>query len=372
MQIRGCMYQVTCDSLSRWKLYSKLQQETEFILEGSVTDSTYKESNYTGVLCKNSASVGKAYFFDSIQVEGGVYEKREEPVIEPIVYEKLQVGDLLINEVLFNSAENAEEFIEIYNNTDRTIDVSGLKITTKKTDGSLNAGAAIPNGTHMWPKSYLALCKNPSVDSLYYNCPSNSNFVSMKSWIALNNEKASILICNAAKDTIYDALLYSNKWHHPLIKNEQGVSLERINPSLPTQASDSWHSASSEVNYATPGYENSQYIAIEALETKKECWLRNESFTPNNDGIDDVLFVEYKLNETGWMANITIFDVGGQAIKSLYKSTLLSTQGLLSWDGTTNDNMPANIGMYIVYIELFNANKGETKKYKLVCVLSGK
>lgn len=363
---------VTCDSLSEWKLYSKLQHETTFNLEGSVIDSTYKESNYTGVLCKNSASVGKAYFFDSIQVEGYKYEKQKEPIIIPIVYEKPQVGDVLINEVLFNSAENAEEFIEIYNHTDRTIDVSGLKITTKKKDGSLNAGAAIPNGTQMLPQSYLALCKNPSVDSLYYNCPITSNFVAVKSWMALNNEGATILICNAAKDTIYDELSYSSKWHHPFIKNNQGVSLERINPNLPTQNPSSWHSASSEVNYGTPGYKNSQYMEISAIETPKEFWLQQENFTPNNDGDNDALLINYRMAENGWMSNITIFDASGQKIKGLYKSYLLSTEGILLWDGITDNNTCANIGLYIIYVELFNANKGETKRHKLVCAVSGK
>lgn len=291
---------------------------------------------------------------------------------DSIRYKKPAIGDIIINEILFNSSDFTEEFVELFNKTDEKFDLSGLKITTRKTDGTINTGATIPGNTTISPKGFLAFCKTPSADSLHYGCPEESSFVSMNSWQTLNNNGATILFCNAAKDTIYDELTYSPTWHHPLIKNEKDVSLERINPELPTQNQDSWHSASSEVNYGTPGYRNSQYLDIDAIEKTKECWIESESFSPNNDGFEDVLFMYYRLQENGWMANITIFDAGGQKIKSLYKSYLLSAEGVLLWDGKTDDNKLANIGLYVIYVELFNANKGETKRYKLVCVVSGR
>jgi flagellar hook assembly protein FlgD len=82
--------------------------------------------------------------------------------------------------------------------------------------------------------------------------------------------------------------------------------------------------------------------------------------------------IYYQLEENGWMTNITIFDASGKQIKRLYKSQLLSIKGLFLWDGTTDTNRPANMGIYVIFVEMFNVNIGETKRYKFACVLSGK
>jgi len=59
------------------------------------------------------------------------------------------------------------------------------------------------------------------------------------------------------------------------------------------------------------------------------------------------------------MSNITIFDASGQKIRALYKSHLLSTEGVLLWDGTTDNNSLANIGLYVIYVELFKLTRGK-------------
>ncbi len=296
------------------------------------------------------------------------YDLRES---DPILYEKPMIGDIIINELLFNSNENNEEFVEIYNKSDKILDVSGMILTTRKKDGTINKGASVSNNTFVLSNSYLALCKNPSKDSIYFHCPKKSCFSSMKSWQTLNNITSTFLICNATKDIIYDELIYSDSWHHPLVKNNKGVSLERIHPSMPTQNNNSWHSASSDVYYATPGYENSQYSELGKFNKTNECWLENESFSPNNDGFEDVLFLRYQLEENGWIVNITIFDAGGQKIKSLYKNQLLSIEGILSWDGS-KDNSLIDIGLYVLYVEMFNVRKGETKRFKFPCVVNNR
>ncbi len=366
---------VTCDSTGLWSLYSKLSTETDYILEGTVVDKTYMTSAYAGVLCKNSSTQGQSYFFDNIRIKGEKYDfipsgSNISDTISKL--ETVEQGDLVINEILFNTSDVTEEFLEIYNKSEKLLSLSNLGYTTRRTDGTLNSVKKLPENAVIEPHAYLALCETPSVDSLYYGSIDGSKFTAMSSWQSMNNDGATIVICTHSKDTIFDELTYSPDWHHVLIKNEKDVSLERINPDLPTQSADSWHSASSDAFYATPGYENSQYRDLsEVQESSKSFWLENESFTPNNDGNNDVLLLKYKLPESGWMANITIFDVSGQIISRLYKSYLLAADGTLVWDGKADRGKLANIGIYVLYVELHNADKGEVKQYKIPCVLSG-
>ncbi len=359
---------VSCDSLGNWALYSKRDDETGFVTEGFVQDNTYKTSHYAGVLFKNSASTGKAYLVDSIFINGEEYP--EPPYIPVVRYDKPKKGDLLINEVLFNNTDNSNEYVEIFNTTAVALDVSGLRVTTQMSDGTLNTGGLIPQGTILSAQGYLALSKNPSMDSIHYNCPAYSKFTSMTSWATLNNEGATIVLCNNTNDTLFDIMTYSPNWHHPLIQNSKGVALEKINPQLNSNEAEHWHSASSEQNYGTPGYQNSQFIYLTSIQKKSEFWLEKAVFSPNNDGYDDLVQLNYRFNETAWMANITIFDASGKIIKRFNKNELLSTEGLLFWNGKTDNNRLADAGIYIIYIETTNTMLSKTNRYKLICVLS--
>ena len=281
-------------------------------------------------------------------------------------------GDLRINEVMFENPLNSLEYLEIYNNSEKVIDVSGLVFTTRKTDGTLNTGNKIPAQTWMLPRGYLALCENADSVRNYHHCPLEANILTT-GWSSLNNESATIVLTDATKDTIYDELTYNTKWHHVLVKNPKGVALERINPELPTQDAASWHSAASEVNYGTPGYLNSQYRDILSDNLKKKTvWLEPEAFSPDNDGIDDVCFVKYKTDADGYVANAIILNAVGVKVYHLATNILLSSEGFLSWDGRTDAGRITNTGVYVLYFEMFNPKTGARKQLKLPVVVSSR
>ena len=71
------------------------------------------------------------------------------------------------------------------------------------------------------------------------------------------------------------------------------------------------------------------------------------------------------------MGTIVIYDAKGRLIRNLVKNVLLATSGSFSWDGITDDNEKARIGIYIIYFEVFDL-KGNTKQYKKTAVLASK
>jgi len=288
------------------------------------------------------------------------------------ITEPIETGDLVINEVMFNSPDSSEEYLEIYNRSDKLLDVSGMIFTTRKTDGTLNTGNTIPAQTTMLPASYLAFTSDAEKVRAYHACPDGSNILTT-GWTTLNNESATVVLTNSGKDTIYDELTYNVKWQNPLVKNPKGVALERINPDLPTQDADSWHSAASEVNYGTPGYKNSQYREINTVEkTDKLVWTEPESFSPDNDGIDDVCFIHYKTDASGYVANVIILNAIGVKVLQLASNILLSSEGFLTWDGHTEKGKIANVGIYVLYFEMFNPKTGSRKELKLPIVVSSR
>jgi hypothetical protein len=288
------------------------------------------------------------------------------------IYEAIGTNDLVFNEVMFENPDSSAEYIEIFNKSDKLLDVSGLIFTTRKTDGTLNTGNSIPNQTFMLPQSYLAVTSDAEKVRKYHSCPPESNIITT-GWSTLNNESATLVFTNAKKDTVFDELTYDTKWHHILIKNPKGVALERINPDLPTQSSASWHSAASEVNYGTPGYKNSQFREITSTEKPdKFVWTEPEAFSPDNDGVDDVCFIHYKTDTNGYVANALILNSVGVKIVQLASNILLANEGFLTWDGKTDKGKNANVGVYVLYFEMFNPQNGSRKQQKLPIVVSSR
>jgi len=288
------------------------------------------------------------------------------------IVEPKAVGDLILNEVMFENPLNSLEYVELYNKSDKLLDVSNMVVTTRKTDGTLNTGSKVPLNTRLLPHAYLALCANADSVRNYHHCPAEANILTVTgSWSALNNESSTLVLVSTDKDTIYDELNYNVKWHNVFVKHPKGVALERINPSLPTQNAASWHSAASEVNYGTPGYQNSQYRDISVNEVDPKIFRTDpEAFSPDNDGVNDVCFIRYKTDNTGYVANVLILNQVGMKVYQLATSILLSSEGFLSWDGRTDKGKIANPGIYVLYIELFNPQTGAKKIIKLPIVVS--
>ncbi|MDD4575111.1 MAG: lamin tail domain-containing protein [Bacteroidales bacterium] len=272
-------------------------------------------------------------------------------------------GDLVINEILSNPPSGGVDYVEIYNRSDKYIDLSNLKL------GSITSSTQLvdiaPDGYVVFPKEYILLSSNTDAVKTNYTTYSEKNFIQMSSFPSYNNDEGKVLIQNVSGVNI-DYIEYNVSMHYPLLRTTKGVSYERINPDRPSMEASNWFSASSSVGYGTPGYKNSQFsdfIAVDELFT-----IEPEIFTPDNDGVDDLLFIHYILPESGYRTNIWIYSSAGHRVKQLVNNDLLSTEGSIIWDGTSEDNLRSPAGIYVIAIELWNI-KGEVKRYKKTATL---
>ncbi|NJK87636.1 MAG: hypothetical protein HC906_18345, partial [Bacteroidales bacterium] len=150
----------------------------------------------------------------------------------------------------------------------------------------------------------------------------------------------------------------------------KGISIERISCEEPSNAPGNWHSASADAGYATPGLMNSQQIALNE-NTEFEVIIEPEVFSPDMDGNDDEITIQYRLGEIDFIANVIIFDRNGLIVKKIATNQLLGSQGFFTWDGYFENGRMALAGIYVIYFECFNL-KGEVKRTKKTCVLAKK
>jgi hypothetical protein len=274
--------------------------------------------------------------------------------------------DLIINEILFDPPPAGSDYVELYNRSNKVIDLKKMFIANRGTNGVLNNITAISAENYfLFPGEFILLSKDIAWVKSTYITQNPDAFLTVN-LPAYNNDKSSVVILNA-QGNITDEVDYSDQWHFKLLDHTEGVSLERVDYSAPSQSAGNWHSAATSAGYGTPGYKNSQYHINETIQG--ELKIAPEIVSPDNDGQDDFATINYNFPEPGYVANITIFDAAGRRVRYLQRNALCGTKGNFTWDGLGEKNQPLPVGIYIVFAEVFNL-KGNIKQFKLPLVLA--
>jgi flagellar hook assembly protein FlgD len=84
-----------------------------------------------------------------------------------------------------------------------------------------------------------------------------------------------------------------------------------------------------------------------------EFSFTSPTVSPDNDGFEDVLQINYEMSEPSLLGTFTIYDDRGRKIKELFKSELLATKGTFTWDGVSDSETKASIGTYVAVFEAF-------------------
>lgn len=302
------------------------------------------------------------YFFLSCS-----YAERSIPHTDDIIFPP-QTSDVLISEILANPRAGGAEFIEIYNYSDKIIDLQDLQIARINSNDSLINIRQISTISQLFfPKEYRVLTKDPVAVRRQYQTKDSMVFTTISNLIQLPNVSGGIALLH--KRQLIDRLDYNQAMHDPLVKEQKGVSLERKNFELPANAPGNFTSATASVGYATPGYENSQLFTAHNGQTG--FWLSAKTFSPDNDGRDDELQINYRFGQNTRVANIYIYNDQGKMVRQLCKNYSLAASGVISWDGLSDNHQRLPIGIYFIYIEIYNAIDG-VKKYHESCTLTAK
>jgi len=269
---------------------------------------------------------------------------------------------------LFNPRPEGVDFVEIYNNSASDFDLKELSIaTTKGADSLVSIKPLSASQLLLKPKQYMALTTDPNNIKKEYHTENPDAFLKMASMPSFNDDAGTVVLLSGSNRI--DQFSYNEKMHFRLIKDAEGVSLERVSFKRPTAETGNFRSAASSVGFATPGYKNSQNQ--DGVSANEEVSLASKTFSPDNDGFEDALTINYNFKEAGLVANASIYNTQGVLIKRLVKNSTLATEGSIYWDGLDESSNKAKVGIYIVYMDVFDL-KGNTKKFKKTCVLAVK
>ena len=157
---------------------------------------------------------------------------------------------LLINEVMYRqtSPSSPVRFIEIYNTTNSTIDLTGYKIA-----GDVNY--TIPAGNTIAPFEFAVIAANASELLSAYNIGQNVKvFGDWSGTLAL--DAGNIQLLNANSD-IVDELQYEGWGVWPSTDGNNGKSIQKINPTLSSNYGGAWDKGT-----PTPGTSNQSVFVL--------------------------------------------------------------------------------------------------------------
>jgi Lamin Tail Domain/FlgD Ig-like domain/CARDB len=151
---------------------------------------------------------------------------------------------IIVNEIMYTPAGGEPEWIELFNNTNKTIILNGWSISdifTTPVREFIDVDLIIP------PSSYLVLTKDISVINYHRFIPSTVYEIDLP---VLNNDADGIIIFDD-RGAVIDSVKYSSDWG-----GTNGYSLERKDVNVNSNQPLNWGS-SNDIEQSTPGRINS-------------------------------------------------------------------------------------------------------------------
>lgn len=279
-----------------------------------------------------------------------------------------QIGDLGINEILFNPATGGADYVEVVNTGTGIIDLSMLYLAKRdETTGLMESFSnVIDHPVLLYPGAYACFTEDVGFQLSQY-FPINPGTIYESNDLPTWDDNEGTVLLMRFDSLVLDSVAYLDDWHYPDLDTKDGVSLERLSFSLPSQNPESWHSAAANVHYGTPGYQNSQQFEPDGDD---EIQVEPEVFSPDQDGRDDQVFFIFNLKNPGNNVRINIFDAQGHKVRFLLPNTLVGTETtIFAWDGLMDNLERAPMGIYVVVIEISRPADGSFRTIKRTCVL---
>lgn len=267
-----------------------------------------------------------------------------------------QLGDIIINEVLFNPRQGGVDFVEIYNNSAQEIDLTNWTLGKYAIVDTIHR---IPSGSYRYITTNTA-----TIQQHYPNAP-EENAIQLAQMPSYPNERGTVTLYY--QNRMIDSLNYSHDMHAPFVSNPKGISLERESSTQPTNAPGNFRSSATIGDGATPGYKNSQADAN--YFKKNTFFLSTRTFSPDGDSREDLLEINYEIMTPNAMINMTVFNDKGRIINRLIRNKSIVSSGTIHWDGRDENSQLSAPGIYLYMIELYD-NQGLLRTFRGSFVLA--
>lgn len=178
-------------------------------------------------------------------------------------FKTVEKGHVVINELLLSPSTTGEKYIELYNNSSRSINLADLYLTySNKEESPLATSWLLVRDEYiLHPQHYVVLSPFPEALSRLYPQNDPATFVERVDFPALSPTYSEIALHAHASGMAVDEVVYRRQWLGEQSSDRTGYSLERISPKSDGSQRPSWRRAKEngieKGTGGTPGVKNS-------------------------------------------------------------------------------------------------------------------
>ncbi|MDZ7721176.1 MAG: lamin tail domain-containing protein [Balneolaceae bacterium] len=365
------------------------QTNAQFLLNGTPSDLLFydEDSGDRVILDGSVVSQGEEI---TVSVEnlgdykGNIANRLEQSIAQPI-----SEGDIIFNEIMFDPISDERDglpdqsqYIEIYNRRPYAISLEGFVLHDEPDeDGDISIIEPIRSNRQWLPANGYALIY-PEPDDVPFSNSRAAEFFDLSGEMdqfAIQIDRTTLSLTNTGRQIyladstlqIIDMVDYVPEWHNPNIVDTKGIALERINPNFETNDEANWGSNSTPLG-GSPGSENSIYQGSEQTISGNDIAFSPNPFSPDDDGFEDNLLINYSFDEPDYLIKVRIYDRYGRLVRKLAEAKRAGFEGSLVWDGKTDDGLRNRVGIYIVLLEAYNSANGKNLSFKETVVIARK
>lgn len=306
---------------------------------------------------------------------------------EIVISQPMKPSDLVINEIMFNPLDDSDdnkpdqsEYIELRNTRDYAVSLEGVVLhDAPDENGEIRAlhpvsttAKWVPPEEHVLFYADEAVAFEDSKVATFFELGSPDQSVMRidRSTLSLASTDDAIYLADST-GAVIDSVFYDEAWHNPNIIDTRGVALERVNPGGPSHYESNWGSSVNGKG-GTPTSENSIYQDNSKPMQEMGISFTPNPFSPDSDGYEDNLFINYNLDHQDYLIDVQIYDRYGRPVRELADGKQAGFKGQLIWDGLKDDRSRNRIGIYIVVFEAYDSSSGSDQAFKETVVLARK
>lgn len=290
-----------------------------------------------------------------------------ERVSAPISYRPV-LRDIVVNEILYepltddyDGFANQVEFVEFVNRSARRLYLDGIYRTRDPDEyGDADTVYVQERFIGLGPGEYLLFA---AADTENENVP-----VVTGKGLTLLNAGDRIRI-HREDGEVLDDVRYDPSWHHPDVLETRGITLERIDVDGPGNHPQNWTSSVGP-DGGTPGLPNSIRIAGKDLFPDRGIQITPNPFSPDRDGVDDIVRIRCTFSSDISRIRALVFDLAGNQVRRLVASRLVEESVELLWNGRDDAGRRLRTGIYIAFVEAYDARNNVMDVFKAPIVLA--
>lgn len=372
----------------RFDEFIRLTDELRFTIGGqALSVSTFDSTEGNRIILQNSTlkakETGQKVTVENVSdIRGNSTQSSEAPVAQP-----LESGDLVINEIMFNPLNDADdnladqsEYVELYNKREYALSLEGILLHDAPNENGQIQELQPVSTTAKWvsPEETVLVYADQapafaqSLIATFFDVDStNTESIIQVDRSSLSLASDDALYIADSTGTVIDSIHYSETWHNPNLVDTRGIALERITPDGESNEQANWNS-SAHPKGGTPMAQNSIHQDEPQSPQETGISFTPNPFSPDGDGYEDNLVISYKLDNSDYLLRVNIFDRYGRHIKEMADGKPAGFEGSLIWNGLRDDGRRNRIGIYIIVFEAYDSASGSDKAFKKPVVIARK